>query len=92
MNWSQVRVTIPAVDPYERPLLASEVLRFDNGSGCSSHITSKTPTKPIVYLDVKSVGTAKYTVNFYSCVSRPEYILAHSLAHALMTGVALDCG
>jgi hypothetical protein len=26
-GWSQVRVTIPAVDPYERSLLASEALR-----------------------------------------------------------------
>jgi hypothetical protein len=26
-EWSQVRVTIPAVDPYERSLLASEALR-----------------------------------------------------------------
>ena len=26
-KWSQVRVTIPAVDPYERSLLASEALR-----------------------------------------------------------------
>jgi hypothetical protein len=27
MEWSQVRVTIPAVDPYERSLLANEALR-----------------------------------------------------------------
>jgi hypothetical protein len=32
--------------------------------GASSHITSKKPTKPIAYIDMKSTGTAKYTVNF----------------------------
>jgi hypothetical protein len=26
-KWSQVRVTIPAVDPYERSLLSNEALR-----------------------------------------------------------------
>jgi hypothetical protein len=44
------------------------------------------------WINRKRAGGEKVSENSFRERGRPEYILAHSLAHALMSEVALDCG
>jgi hypothetical protein len=82
-------MTRPAIPGFATAIEAREAME---STGCARTMTATRARPP------PRCSTPKWSVfravgeNSLAERERPEYVMAHSLAHALMTEVAIDCG